>query len=435
MQDLTGINRVRGTQPVALGRGRPAGTVDPPQTLARGDHVGRADDVRADAGSRGTAVADLLPGPDAVDVAAWHAPRAGRRAAGTAGDRAHGVAGADHNAVAGIARWRRDATTGQSPVNYVHDRRIVGSERLSSCGIVAEVAADGARGQSVQVDRRSCRGLWRRLDVRQARRALVVWVRVLAPCRAVAAEPVQVEASGPAAETAVARVLAHDLAARSDVPRGCLVSGDEVRRVLCDPDAAVQLRLHAGDLPVPGVHRVDDRVHARQTLDLARPAARPLLVAPCRVVRSLPVEDQDAPAHVSAHVVDEEPGFGLGVAAARVMVDAGLLAAVDGAGELTVSVGVDAVGQASAVHAAGTPCGADDDEIGRHGRGVDAALPVRDVVPVHVGHRRRGERHGDCDGERCQRRAPASAWFHVLRFAFVEDVQIPLLPAPKSRGK
>ena len=143
----------------------------------------------------GPAVADLLTWPDAVDVAAGHAPRAGRRAAGTAGDRAHGVAGADHDAVAGIAIWRRDAAAGQSPVDDGHDRRIVGSERLSSCGIVAEVAADGARGQGVQVDRRSCRWLWRRLDVRQARRALVVGVRVLAPCRAVAAELVQVEAS------------------------------------------------------------------------------------------------------------------------------------------------------------------------------------------------------------------------------------------------
>lgn len=148
------------------------------------------------------------------------------------------------------------------------------------------------------------------------------------------------------------------------------------------------------------------------------------------VVLRLPVEDQDALVHVSAHIVDEEPGFGLRVASARVMVDAGLLTTVDGSGELSVRVGVDAVGQATTVHAAGTPCGADDDEIGRHGRGVDAALPVRDVVPVHVGHRRRGERHGDCDGERGQRRAPASAGFHVLRLAFVEDVQIPLLPAP-----
>ena len=83
--------------------------------------------------------------------------------------------------------------------------------------------------------------------------------------------------------------------------------------------------------------------------------------------------------HVSAHVVDEEPGFGLRVAAARVMVDAGLT-----------------------VHAAGTPCGADDDEIGRHGRGVDAALPVRDVVSVHVGHRGRRDSHGDGDRERGQ---------------------------------
>ena len=106
--------------------------------------------------------------------------------------------------------------------------------------------------------------------------------------------------------------------------------------------------------------------------------------------------------HVSAHIVDEEPGFGLRVAAASVMVDAGLLAAVDGSGELTVRVGVDAVGQAAAVYAAGPPCGADDDEICRHGRGVDAALPVRDVVSVHVGHRGRRDSHGDGDRERGQ---------------------------------
>ena len=105
MQDLTGINRVRGTQPVALGRGRPAGTIDLPQTLARGDHVRGGYDMSTDAGSGRTAVADLLPWPDAVDVAAGHAPRAGRRAAGPGGDRAHGVAGADHDAVrAGVAR-------------------------------------------------------------------------------------------------------------------------------------------------------------------------------------------------------------------------------------------------------------------------------------------------------------------------------------------
>ena len=359
-----------------------------------------SDPARSDGHGR-AAIGDDLPRINPVDVTARHTPGGHRLQAGAFGYGAHGVAGTDHDATR--TRGGRSAgTSAEATVDDLHDRRVIATQRLPAGRIVAEVAADGARGQSVQVDRRRGRWLGLRLDARQIRRALVVGVRVLAPCRAVATELVQVESSGPAVETAVGRVLPHHLAARSDVPRGGLVTGDHVRGVLGDPDAAVQLGLHAGDLPVAGVHRVDDGVHARQSLDLARPPAWPLLVAPGGVVLRLPVEDQYAFANISSHVVDEELGLGLGVAAARVMVDAGLLAAVDGAGELTVRVGVDAVGQATTVYAAGPPCGADDDEICRHGRGVDAALPVRDVVSVHVGHRGWRDSHGDGDRERGQ---------------------------------
>ena len=398
-QVLSGIDNVWAADAIACGSRLPAGAVDDPKAFAGTDHM--ASDPARSGGHGRAAIGDDLSRINPVDVTARHTPGGHRLESGPRDDSTHGVTGTDHDATR--TRGGRSAgTSAEATVDDLHDRRVIATQRLPAGRIIAEIAADGARGQSVQVDRRSGRGLRFRLDTRQIRRALVIRVRVLAPCRAVATELVQVEASRPAAETAVGRVLPHHLAARSDVPRGGLVAGDEVRRVLCDPDAAVQFGLHAGDLPVAGVHRVDDGVHARQSLDLAGPTARPLLVAPGGVVLRLPVEDQDAPVHVSAHIVDEEPGFDLGVAAARVMVDARLLAAVDGTGELTVSVGVDAVGQATTVYAAGPPCGADDDEICRHGRGVDAALPVRDVVSVHVGHRGWRDSHGDGDRERGQ---------------------------------
>ncbi len=59
---LARVDRVWRIQAVTLRGGLPAGAVDAPQALAGGDHVGRADDMRADAGGRGASVADLLAG-------------------------------------------------------------------------------------------------------------------------------------------------------------------------------------------------------------------------------------------------------------------------------------------------------------------------------------------------------------------------------------
>ena len=194
------MDNVWASDAIACGSRLPAGAVDAPQAFAGTDHMA-SDHARS--GGRGrAAIGDGLSRIDPVDVTAWHTPGGHRLESGPRGDRTHGVAGTDHDA-ARTCGGRSAGTSAEATVDDLHDRRVIATQRLPAGRIVAEVAADGARGQGVQVDRRSGRGLRFRLDARQIRRALVVRVRVLAPCRAVATELVQVESSGPAAETAV----------------------------------------------------------------------------------------------------------------------------------------------------------------------------------------------------------------------------------------
>lgn len=186
------MDNVWAADAIACGSRLPAGAVDAPKAFAGTDHMA-SDPARSDGHGR-AAIGDDLPRIDPVDVTARHTPGGHRLQAGAFDYGAHGVAGTDHDATR--TRGGRSAgTSAEAAVDDLHDRRVIATQRLPACGIVAEVAADGARGQGVQVDRRRGRGLGLRLDVRQIRRALVVWVRVLAPCRAVAAELVQVEAS------------------------------------------------------------------------------------------------------------------------------------------------------------------------------------------------------------------------------------------------
>lgn len=151
------------------------------------------------------------------------------------------------------------------------------------------------------------------------------------------------------------------------------------------------------------------------------------LVSPPRgVVDLLPVQDQDALADVAAHVVHEERGLGLGVAAHGVMVDSGALARAHRGLQLPVRVSVHAVDQTAVVETAGAPRGADHDEVARHRGRVNAALPVADVVAVHRGQggRRRGaEQHGDDHGDDAGQhgRLAGLASGHVPRLALVED--------------
>ena len=153
-----------------------------------------ASDPARSGGHGRAAIGDDLSRINPVDVTARHTPGGHRLESGPRGDSTHGVTGTDHDATR--TRGGRSAgTSAEATVDDLHDRRVIATQRLPAGRIIAEIAADGARGQSVQVDRRSGRGLRFRLDTRQIRRALVVRVRVLAPCRAVAAELVQVEAS------------------------------------------------------------------------------------------------------------------------------------------------------------------------------------------------------------------------------------------------
>ena len=194
MEHLAGVDDVGVAEAVALrGRLPSSRPVNGPQALACCDHVGRADSPSADVGGRGASVADALTRPDPVDVAARHAPCAGRRAAGTAGDRSHGVAGADHYAVAGIARWRRDATAGQSPVDDGHDLRVAAAEQLAALRVVAVLASDHGRGECVRVGDRGSVGLVvLRRRGRVGRDGGCRSARVLRPSHGVAVEPVDV---------------------------------------------------------------------------------------------------------------------------------------------------------------------------------------------------------------------------------------------------
>ena len=258
-----------------------------------------------------------------------------------------------------------------------------------------------------------------------------VGVQVPLPC--VATEDVEVDGT-PRVDDTGAAVLAHGLAVCADHPRVGLIAGRAHVGVLGDPQTvsvADVLRDGAGDRA-----GVQQWAHtAAQSFALTQETAYPIPVAPCGVVVHLPVEGDDAVTPIVRRIRIEEPGFGLRVASHRVMVETELLAGCLRLGDHAVGVRVDAGHEAVVIHLSRAPCGADDNEVGLRVGDVDAALPVGHVDALHVGHRRRGERHGDRGDERGQRHARAPVQASVFGFAFVEDLQIPLLPAPESRGQ
>ncbi len=145
----------------------------------------RAGRVGVDSGAVAS-VGDGLAGPDAVDVAAGHAPCGHGPQSGSGGDAADGVAGTRHHAVS-ITRARL--------------------ARLG-CGL-------GLRRRSW------CIG--------------VAGVGVLVPLGCGATEVVQIQRARITRNAAVARVLAHGLAAEPVVPRSRLVVGGVVVGVLRHP--------------------------------------------------------------------------------------------------------------------------------------------------------------------------------------------------------
>ena len=136
---------------------------------------------------------------------------------------------------------------------------------------------------------------------------------------------------------------------------------------------------------------------------------------------------------IIAGVAVEELGLGLRVAAHRVMVQAEFLAGCLRLGDHTVRIRVDAGHETVVVHLSRAPRGADDNEVRLRVGDVDAALPVGHVDALHVGHRRRGARHGDRGDERGQRHAHAPVQASVFMLAFVEGLHILSFP-PRVKG-
>ena len=257
-----------------------------------------------------------------------------------------------------------------------------------------------------------------------------VGVQIPLPC--LATEHVEVDGT-PRVDDTGAAVLSHGLAVRADHPRIGLIAGRAHVRVLGDPQTvsvADVLRDGAGDRA-----GVQQWAHAaRKPFALIHESAYPVPVAPCGVVVHLPVERHDAVTPIVRRVPVEELGFGLRVASHGVVIQAEFLAGFLRLGDHAVGVRVDAGHETVVIHLSRAPCGADDNEVGLRVGDVDAALPVGHVDALHVGHRRRGERHGDRRDERGQRHAHAPVQASVFRLAFVEDSHILSFP-PRVKGQ
>ena len=172
----------------------------------------------------------------------------------------------------------------------------------------------------------------------------------------------------------------------------------------------------------------------RKPFALTHESTHPIPVSPCGVVVHLPIQRHDAVTPIVRRIRVEEPGLGLRVASHGVVIQAEFLAGCLRLGDHAVGVRVDAGHETVVIHLPRAPCGADDNEVGLRVGDVDAALPVGHVDALHVGHRRRGERHGDRGDERGQRHAHAPVQASVFRLAFVEDSHILSFP-PRVKGQ
>ena len=247
-----------------------------------------------------------------------------------------------------------------------------------------------------------------------------VGVQIPLPC--LATEQIEVDGT-PRVDHAGTGVLAHGLAVCAQHPRGCLIAGRAHVRVLCDPQTvsvADVLRDGAGDRA-----GVQQWAHtAAQPFALRHESAYPIPVAKCGVVVHFPVERHDAVTPIVRRVPVEELGFGLGVAAHRVVIQSEFLAAGLRLGDHAVGVRVDAGHETVVVYLSRAPCGADDHEVRLRVGDVDAALPVGYVDALHVRVRGGREQHHAHGGGQC-RDLGEQALMPRLRLVLVIDHMSP----------